>query len=39
MYHSCGAIYPYIPAPSHYMQNDTPLENVLAMYRAPRGSA
>jgi uroporphyrinogen decarboxylase len=28
----------YILAPSHYMQNDIPLENVLAMYRTPRGS-
>jgi len=25
-------------APLHYMQNDIPLENVLAMYRTPRGS-
>ncbi len=28
----------YILAPSHYMQNDIPLENVLAMYRAPRSA-
>ncbi len=26
----------YILAPSHYMQNDTPLENTLAFYRTPR---
>ena len=28
----------YMLAPLHYVQNDTPLENVLAMYRTPRGS-
>ena len=28
----------YVLAPSHYIQNDTPLENVLAMYRTPRES-
>ena len=26
----------YILAPSHYIQNDTPTENILAMYRTPR---
>jgi len=27
----------YILAPSHYIQNDTPTENILAMYTADRG--
>jgi uroporphyrinogen decarboxylase len=26
----------YILAPSHYIQNDTPTPNILAMYRTPR---